>query len=403
VGTDQVEGTGYEQRVARLEQIIEITRSLNLTLNMRPLLHRIVWAARELTDAEECSILLVDRKSGELYFEAATNLPGVQSILVPMEGSVAGWVVQTGKPLVVADAQNDPRFSFSSKADEQSDFVTRSILAVPMIFRENVIGVLEAINKEGGVAFTEEEVELLAVLGDQAAVAVQNALLFQQSDFIAEIVHEMRTPLNSIIAYADLMQRPTATSDQRLQFSGIIQHEAERISEMTNNFLELSRLQSGRASLALDPVDLNTVVLMAVNVIKPQADGRQIILSIDVPTGLPSVMGDAQRLHQALLNLLSNAVKYSDPGDTVTVSASGEGESVRVNVADTGPGIPVDALPSIFERFYRVPGAERRAVGTGLGLAITQQIIEAHGGEISVSSEEGKGTTFTFTLPVKAG
>jgi signal transduction histidine kinase len=403
VGTDQVEGTGYEQRVARLEQIIEITRSLNLTLNMRPLLHRIVWAARELTDAEECSILLVDRKSGELYFEAATNLPGVQSILVPMEGSVAGWVVQMGQPLVVADAQNDPRFSFSSKADEQSDFVTRSILAVPMIFRENVIGVLEAINKEGGVAFTEEEVELLAVLGDQAAVAVQNALLFQQSDFIAEIVHEMRTPLNSIIAYADLMQRPTATSDQRLQFSGIIQHEAERISEMTNNFLELSRLQSGRASLALDPVDLNTVVLMAVNVIKPQADGRQIILSIDVPTGLPPVMGDAQRLHQALLNLLSNAVKYSDPGDTVTVSARGDGESVRVNVADTGPGIPVDALPSIFERFYRVPGAERRAVGTGLGLAITQQIIEAHGGEISVSSEEGKGTTFTFTLPVKAG
>jgi len=403
VGTDQVEGTSYEQRVARLEQIIEITRSLNLTLNMRPLLHRIVEAAQELTDAQECSILLVDRKSGELYFEAATNLPGVQSILVPMEGSVAGWVVETGQSLVVADAQHDPRFSFSSKADAQSDFVTRSILAVPMISRENVIGVLEAINKEGGVAFTEEEVELLAVLGDQAAVAVQNALLFQQSDLIAEIVHEMRTPLNSIIAYSDLMQRPTATMDQRKQFLGIIQHEAERISEMTNNFLELSRLQSGRASLALDPVDLNTVVLMAINVIKPQADGKQIILAIDVPTALPPVMGDAQRLHQALLNLLSNAVKYSDPGDTVTVSARGHGEFARVKVADTGPGIPIDALPSIFERFYRVPGAERRAVGTGLGLAITQQIIEAHGGKIVVDSEEGKGTTFTFTLPVKVG
>jgi signal transduction histidine kinase len=403
VGTDQVEGTGYEQRVARLEQIIEITRSLNLTLNMRPLLYQIVKAAQELTDTQACSIMLVDRKSGDLYFEAATNLQGLQSILVPMEGSVAGWVVQTGEPLVVADAQNDPRFSFSSKADEQSGIITRSILAVPMISRENVIGVLEAINKEGGVAFTEEEVELLAVLGSQAAVAVQNALLFQQSDLIAEIVHEMRTPLNSIIAYADLMQRPTATSDHRKQFAGIIQHEAERISEMTNNFLELSRLQSGRASLALDPVDLNTVVLMAINVIKPQADGRQIILAIDVPAALPPVMGDAQRLHQALLNLLSNAVKYSDQGDTVTVSASGHGDFARVNVSDTGPGIPADALPSIFERFYRVPGAERRAVGTGLGLAITQQIIEAHGGKIGVSSEEGKGTTFTFTLPVKAG
>jgi len=398
---DSSKRTQYEQRVARLERLIEISRSLNLTLSLRPLLHRIVLAAQELTDTEACSILLVDRKSGELYFEAATNLPGVHSIIVPMDGSVAGWVVQTGECLVVADAQNDPRFDFSSKADEQSDFVTRSILAVPMISRENVIGVLEAINKEGGAEFTQEDTELLAVLGDQAAVAVQNALLFQQSDLISEIVHEMRTPLNSVIAYADLMRRPTVTLEQCLQFAGIIQHEAERISEMTNNFLELARLQSGRASLARDPVDLGTVVHMAINVLKPQADDKQIVLSVDVAAAPPTIMGDAQRLHQALLNLLSNAIKYCDSGDAVTISARAKEDHVTVSIADTGPGIPAEALPSIFERFYRVPGTERRAVGTGLGLAITQQIVEAHGGKITVSSEEGHGTTFTFTLPVE--
>jgi signal transduction histidine kinase len=388
------------ERIARLEQIIEISRSLNSTLNLRPLLHRIVLAAQELTDTEDCSILLVDRKSGQLYFEEATNLPGIHSIVVPMEGSVAGWVVQTGKSLVVPDARDDPRFDFSSKADEQSRTTTRSILAVPLTVRENVIGVLEAINKRGGLDFTEEDVELLTVLGAQAAVAVQNALLFQQSDLIAEIVHEMRTPLNSVIAYADLMQRPTATRDQSLQFASIIQHEAERISEMTNNFLDLARLESGRASLAQDPVDLGTVIHMAVNVLKPQADTKQITVSVDVPAAPPSVRGDAQRLHQALLNLLSNAVKYCDSGDQVMVSARYDADQVTVSVADTGPGIPADALPSIFQRFYRVPGMEGRAVGTGLGLAITQQIVEAHGGEISVSSEEGHGTTFTFTLPV---
>jgi signal transduction histidine kinase len=398
---DSSEWTQYEQRIARLERLIEISRSLNLTLSLRPLLHRIVLAAQELTDTEACSILLVDRKSGELYFEAATNLPGVHSIIAPMDGSVAGWVVQTGKCLVVADVQNDPRFDFSSKADEQSGLITRSILAVPMISRENVIGVLEAINKEGGAEFTEEDTELLAVLGDQAAVAVQNALLFQQSDLISEIVHEMRTPLNSVIAYADLMRRPTATPDQSLQFAAIIQHEAERISEMTNNFLELARLQSGRASLARDPVDLGTVVHMAINVLKPQADAKQIVLSVDVAAAPPTIMGDAQRLHQALLNLLSNAIKYCDSGDTVTISARAKEDHVTVSVADTGPGIPAEALPSIFERFYRVPGTERRAVGTGLGLAITQQIVDAHGGKITVSSEEGHGTTFTFTLPVE--
>ena len=390
-------------RIARLERLIEISRSLSSTLNLRPLLHRIVLAGQEVTDTEDCSILLVDRKSGQLYFEAATNLQGVHSIIVPMEGSVAGWVVQTGEPLIVPDARHDPRFDFSSKADEQSSIVTRSILAVPLITRKGVIGVLEGINKRGGADFTQDDVEHLSVLGSQAAVAVQNALLFQQSDLIAEIVHEMRTPLNSIVAYADLMQRPTVTVDQCTQFASIIYGEADRISEMTNNFLDLARLRSGRASLAQAPVDLNTVIHMALTVMKPQADAKQITFSVDVPAAPLSILGDAQRLHQALLNLLSNAIKYCRSDDDVTVLVRGEENFVAVSVVDTGPGIPADALPSIFDRFYRVPGTEDQAVGTGLGLAITQQIVEAHGGEISVSSEEGLGTAFTFTLPVQQG
>ncbi len=387
------------EHIARLEQLIEISRALSSTLHLRPLLHRIVVAGQDLTESLDCSILLVDRQSGKLYFEEATNLQGVHSIIVPMEGSVAGWVVQNGKPLVVNDARNDPRFGFSTKVDEQTSITTDSILAVPLITREGVIGVLEAINKEKGT-FTEEDVELLSVLGSQAAVAVQNALLFQQSDLISEIVHEMRTPLNSVIAYADLMKRPAVTLAQCLQFADIIQHEAERISKMTNNFLDLAQLQSGRASLAQDPVDLGTVIHMALNVLKPQADDKQITLMVDVPVAPPSVRGDAQRLHQVLLNLVSNAVKYCNSGDDITISVMREEDHVTVSVADTGPGIPSDALPSIFERFYRVPGSERRAVGTGLGLAITQQIIEAHGGTIFVNSEEGQGATFTFTLPM---
>ena len=385
------------KRVARLERLIEVSRALNSTLSLRPLLHDIVVAAQELTDTEACSIMLVDRNSGLLYFEEATNLTGIRSIVVPMEGSVAGWVVKTGEPVVIADARSDPRFY--RKVDEQSTFVTQSILAVPMIARGNVIGVLEAINKRDGVAFTDEDVELLAVVGDQAAVAVQNALLFQQSDLIAEIVHEMRTPLTSIIAYAELIQRSETPMEQRSQFADIIRREAERINEVTKNFLELARLESGRASLARDPVYLTTVIHMAVNVMRPQADAKPVRILVDVPPSLPPVMGDAQRLHQALLNLLSNAVKYSRPGDSVTVNANCEGNRLAVSVADTGPGIPAEALPRLFERFYRVPGAERQALGTGLGLSITRQIIEVHGGEIHAASEEGRGTIFTFTLP----
>ena len=399
VGVNQGQ-KGDGKRVAWLERLIEISRSLSSTLSLRPLLDRIIEAAQQLTETEACSIMLVDRKSGKLYFEAATNLSGVRSIVVPMEGTVAGWVARTGDSLVVPDARQDPRFRFSRQADEQSTLITGAILAVPLIARGNVIGVLEAINKKDGAEFTDEDVELMSVLGDQAAVAVQNALLFQQSDLIAEIVHEMRTPLTSVIAYADLIQRPGATHTQCAQFAGIIQSEAERINEITKNFLDLARLESGRASLARDPVYMSTVIHMAVNVVRPQADAKDIRLSVDVPPALPPVIGDAQRLHQALLNLLSNAIKYCRPGDRVTVTARHEGGYLAVSVADTGPGIPKDAVPHLFERFYRVPGAEKQASGTGLGLSITAQIIEVHGGEIQVTSGEGQGATFTCTLPV---
>jgi signal transduction histidine kinase len=385
---------------AKLEWLIEISRSLNSTLELRPLLHRIAVAAQQLTDTEASSILLLDRKSGQLYFEAATNLPGIRSIVVPTEGSIAGLVVQTGKPIVVPDVREDPHFY--RQADEQSDFNTRSILAVPMVVRGNVLGVLEVVNKQGGGEFTREDVEMLTVLGGQAAVAVQNALLFQQSDLVAEIVHEMRTPLMSIVGYSELMQQPAMTLEQCRQFAGIIVGEAERLSGLANGFLELAKLESGRASLSHDRVDLSTVIRMAIGVLVPQADEKQVGLSADVPDDLPPVMGDAQRMHQVMLNLMGNGIKYCQAGDTVTVTARREGESFVVSVADTGPGIPADVLPRIFERFYRVPGTEERAVGSGLGLTISRKIVEAHGGEITVSSEEGEGTTFTFTLPLES-
>jgi signal transduction histidine kinase len=385
--------------VAQLERLIEISRSLNSTLELRPLLQRIAVAAQQLTDTEEASILLLDRKTGQLYFEAATNLPGIRSIVVPMEGSIAGLVVQTSKPVVVPDARTDPHFY--RQADEQSDFSTRSILAVPMVVRGNVIGVLEALNKRDGEEFTREDVEMLTVLGGQAAVAVQNALLFQQSDLVAEIVHEMRTPLMSVIGYAELMQQPAMTLDQCRQFAVIIEGEAERLNGLANSFLDLAKLESGRASLACAPVDLSTVIHMAVSVLTPQADSKQVSLSVNIADDLPPVVGDGQRLHQVMLNLIGNGIKYCRPGDNVAVTAKRKGDALLVSVADTGPGIPADALPRIFERFYRVPGSEGQAVGSGLGLTITRKIVEAHGGEISVSSEEGQGATFTFTLPLE--
>lgn len=393
--------TSCEERLEQLRRLIDISRALNSTLSLRPLLYKIVETAQALTETSACSILLVDRESGQLHFEAATGAEGyrMRSIVVPMEGSVAGRVVQTGEMVVIHDTDEEPRFY--REVDKQSDFNTRSILAVPMTARGKVIGVLEALNKRGGASFTAEDVELLSVLGDQAAVAVQNALLFQQSDLIAEIVHEMRTPLTAIISYADLLLWPETDLAQVAQFAEIVRREAERLNQMANTFLDLARLESGRASLAQDPVDMVTLVNMACNVLFPQADAKQITLTPALPAVLPVVLGDAQRLHQVLLNLIGNAVKFCSAGDEITVTAHQQADELWVEIQDTGPGIPRAALPHIFERFYRSPDEEGQSAGVGLGLSISKRIIDAHGGRIEVESEVGVGTTFTCCLPLE--
>jgi len=392
--------SALETRIARLERVIEISRSLNSTLSLRPLLYQIVNAARELTNTEASSIMLVDRKTGELHFEAATGTRSheISSVVVPMEGSVAGWVVQNDQPVVILDAHSDPRFY--REIEEQIAFETRSLIAVPMAVRGRVIGVLEAVNKWGDEPFTEEDVETLTILAEQAAVAIENALLFQQSDLVAELAHEMRTPLTSIAGYAEMIRREGIPAEQRNEFAHTIRQEAIRLSRMADDFLELARLESGRAFLVQEEVALMEIIEDALAVLKPQAERKQIALQIATPGYLPTITGDPSRLKRTLINLLANAVKYCRPGDRVTVTTRVGKREITIGVMDTGQGIPPEAQERLFEKFYRLPIAEDEAQGTGLGLAISRQIVEAHGGKIWVESEEGKGATFYFTLPI---
>lgn len=394
-------GQSLEMQISQLRMMLEVSRVLNSTLDLDALLHIIIEVATQVTGTEAASILLLDQKTGELHFEAATGVKRaeVQPIVVPLEGSIAGWVASHNQPLVVDDAHHDPRHY--TQADRTTQFDTRSILGVPLQVKDKTIGVLEVLNKHDNSAFTAQDTETLETLAAHAAVAIANARLFAQSDQLADVIHELRTPMTSIVGYSKiLLMTEGLESSAQKTYLATINREAMRLGRMVNEFLDLARLESGRTRLKQEPVNMEQVARESVMLLLPEANDRDISLNLHADDHFPPVTGDQERLKQVLVNLISNAIKYNREAGRVDVGLSLFNDSLRVSVADTGQGIPAEALPHVFDKFYRVERDENMAKGTGLGLAIVKQIVEAHGGDIRVESEPGVGSTFTFTLPV---
>ena len=389
-----------EERLDAHRRLLVISQVLASTLDLLTLLDLIVNAARDITRSEATSILLVDSKTGDLYFEAVTGSKSeeVKRLVVPTD-SVAGWVVRESRTQIINDVSRDKRFF--AKSDQSTGFQTRSIIAVPMKVKDRVIGVLEAINRADNSPFTEEDSELLSILSAQAAIAIENARLFAQSDLISEMVHELRTPLTSIVAYSELMLRREIPPAQARGFIETIFQESQQLSNMINGFLELSRLQSGRIRMDMVNFVLADLVREVVNLLKPQADERGLTLAVAQTDPTLTVNADRERIRQVLVNLSSNAVKYNRPDGSVIIQVETiGGERARIAIKDTGRGIPAVDLPRIFDKFFRVADSEGYATGTGLGLSIVKQIIEAHGGQIDVQSQVDVGTTFSFTLKI---
>jgi signal transduction histidine kinase len=387
------------EQIVRLERIIEISRVLNSRLELRPLLQDIMSAATDLTRTEAASVLLVESKSGNLFFEAAIGIKQyeVERVAVPRE-SIAGWIVEHNLFVMIDDVSHDPRWT--RKVDQATGFETRSILGVPLRVKDKVIGALEVLNKKDDSPFSDEDLSMLTTMASQAAVAIENTRLFQQSDRIADVVHELRTPLTSIVGYSKLLLTTDFDKDTRDQFLEVINREANRLGDMVNDFLDLARLESGRAKLAYELVDMCKVIDDTVTVIRPQAEGRELELLVDVPPSLPSIRGDETRMNQVMLNLASNAVKYNREGGQIRITASVIDETIRIAVEDTGRGVRPEDMEKLFDKFRRIEETEGAAKGTGLGLPITKQLVELHGGNIEVDSKWGVGSTFAFTLPI---
>ena len=222
-------------------------------------------------------------------------------------------------------------------------------------------------------------------------------------DFISNISHELRTPLASLRALVETL-RDTALDDPpaTLRFLDRAETEVDSLTQMVQELLDLSSLESGRVPLRLQPVAVADILLPAIERFTPQAERAQIRLILDLPRGLPPILADPERIQQVVRNLIHNALKFTPAGGQITILATPHEDEVHISVQDTGIGISAQDLPRIFERFYK-SDRSRQSGGTGLGLAIARHMVQAHGGRIWVKSKEHKGSTFTFTLPIAGG
>lgn len=380
------------------QRLVEVSHSLASTLDLSALLNQIMEVAIDLVDAEEASILLYDQHAHRLYFETASNVessPLLQKLFVPEE-SIAGWVALNRTPQIVNNVRQDDRHF--ENVEKQVNFVTRSLVALPLVAKQKLIGVLEVLNKKSG-AFTLEDQEILLALAAQAAVAIENSRLFQQSDLIAEFVHELRTPLASIFTASYLLQKPELATDQRLKMAQTIYQETQRLNELASIFLDLASLESGRATIRPTRFAIVPLLQECMRVVQIKAAEREIQVVLEVEEDQFEIVADRDKLKQAVLNLLNNAVKYNRPQGRVRLRVWVAGGCLWISVEDSGVGIPPDQVAHLFTRFFRARNVENTTPGTGLGLSIARQIVEMHGGEIRVESELDKGTTFTIRLP----
>jgi two-component system phosphate regulon sensor histidine kinase PhoR len=218
-------------------------------------------------------------------------------------------------------------------------------------------------------------------------------------ELVGNISHELRTPIAGIKAMVQTLRDGAVDNRELAQdFLGRIENEADRLTQIVTELTQLSRIETGRAELKIEPADINALIEGVVAEMNPVAERQQIALLKELSPDLPPVRADKDRIRQTIINLVHNAIKFNKPDGSVTISTGYDGKSVTVSVSDSGIGISKEDLPHVFERFYKADKA-RTGGGSGLGLAIAKHTVQAHGGDIHAQSEEGKGSTFTFSLP----
>jgi signal transduction histidine kinase len=417
----QARTTELTRSVGELTALGEVSQALSSTLDVETVLDTIVARASQLAGAACCSIYEYDEAAEQFELRATHNddtefVAALRAVPLRKGEGLMGRAAEMREPIQIPDITQPGAYQ-SSVRDTLIRFGYRALLSVPLLRENQIIGSL-SFNRKAPGAFPAEVVDVLKTFATQSALAIQNARLFREiadksqqleaasrhkSEFLANMSHELRTPLNAVIGFSEvLLQRMFGElNDKQDEYLKDIYASGQHLLSLINDILDLSKIEAGRMELAPAPFHLPTALENAVTLVKERAGRHGIVLQVDVDPRLGEVVGDERKIKQVLLNLLSNAVKFTPEGGRISLKASRTDGAVEIAVTDTGIGIAPEDQAAIFEEFRQVGTDEtRKQEGTGLGLTLAKKFIELHGGRIWVESELGRGSTFTFTLPV---
>jgi K+-sensing histidine kinase KdpD len=378
-----------QRRVQELDTLYRVGKSVTALLARDKLLERILDAAFHIIGAEDATLLLTENGSGELQVKLHRQ-------------RVPGEIQHSGQRSVE---------ELAAEAIRKGDATTTgAMLYVPLKVGRRVIGVLGASNRVSSRPFSKHDRQLLLSLADYAAIAIENAHLYEsvrqandaKSEFVSCVAHELRTPMTAIKGYTGVLEKQAvaALSQQQMEFLRTIRANVERMEGLVADLQDVSRMETGNMRLEVREVPFKEALENALQATRTQIEARVQQLTLDVPENLPLLRADPARLTQILTNLISNAYKYTPEGGRIRVRAWPQNGYVYCAVSDTGVGISPEDQARLFEKFFRSEDPSvRQMPGTGLGLCIVKRLVEIQGGQIGVESQVGKGTTFTFTAP----
>ena len=455
IAVRQVERTGRDRsaelrsaleasaaRNRELERLRHLAATLLAGTDTPRLIQEVASAAADLLEADSGAVTLMVEEGRFLRVAAATGPLGVATgALIPVDHSILGWVVTHDTPLVSDDLASDPR----SYTVPQVPVELRTAATVPLRSAGVVIGTVSVYNRRAGGRFSDYDLQLLQILGDQVVVGLDRAAVLEQSrrneralaaknvelqratrlksEFLANMSHELRTPLNAIIGFSDLILEGGTgdINEQQRDFLESVLRNGRHLLALINSVLDLSKIEAGRMTLTLAQTDLREAITGAVSDTTSLRASKRQESTVTMDEGPLAVLADGVRVRQILFNLLSNASKFTPEGGHIDLTVvrtraplplpadraddqprSETRDVIWIAVADSGIGIAPEDMGKLFQEFSQVESsASRQAQGTGLGLALSKKFVELHGGRIGAESIPGKGSTFWFILPTE--